>query len=148
MAGKHTQNSIGVIDAMTSTYRTLLRESEEVLSKEGVTRAQFQALRCVAEKGSVPMKGISERMHVTRANITGLIDKLESKGLVKRTTHHRDRRATIIELTPDGAAVQERVSSMYRAFMQDAVKVLTEDEQRNLSGILLKLQKGMSEAGR
>jgi len=143
---KHPQHSNDVIDAITGTHKTLLRESGELLSKEGMTRPEFQALRCVAEKGPVPMKGISEKMFVTRASITGLIDKLESKGLVKRTAHRRDRRATIIELTPKGVAVQERVSSKYKAFMQDALKVLTEGEQRNLRDSLLKLQESMSQS--
>jgi MarR family 2-MHQ and catechol resistance regulon transcriptional repressor len=148
MAGRHGQHSNGVVDAIGATYRMLLRESEELLSKEGMTRAQFQALRCVAEKGPVPMKEISKKMFVTRANITGLIDKLESKGLVRRTAHDKDRRATFIELTPRGAAVQRRVSSKYRAFVQGALKVLTEDEQRDLRDVLSKLREGMSQAGR
>ena len=145
MAGEETRDLNRVTDAVTSTYKTLLRETEELLSKEGITRAQFQALRCVA-RGPVPMKDISEKMLVTRPNITGLIDKLESKGFVRRTGHHQDRRATIIQLTPKGSALQERVSSKYRAFMQDSLKVLTEAEQRNLRDALLKLQEGMSKA--
>ena len=144
MAKEETRDS-GVTDAITSTYKTLLRESEELLSKEGITRAQFHVLRCVA-KGPVPMKEISEKMFVTRANITGLVDKLESKGLVKRTGHHLDRRATIIQLTSKGTALQERVSLTYRAFMQGSLEVLTEEEQRNLRDALLKIQEGMSKA--
>ena len=147
MVGESTRNSTGVTDAITATYKTLLRESEELLSTEGITRAQFQALRCVA-KGPIPMKDISEKMFVTRANITGLVDKLESKGLVKRTGHQRDRRATIIRLTPKGISVQERVASKYREFMHDSLKALTEEEQKNLRNSLLKLQEGMSKAGR
>lgn len=147
MASEEPRNSSGVADAITSTYKTLLRESEELLSKEGVTLAQFQALRCVA-KGSIPMKEISEKMSVTRANITGIVDRLESKGLVKRTGYHRDRRATIVQLTPKGTAMQQRVSSKYRAFIQNSLEVLTEEEQRNLRDTLSKLQEGMSKAGR
>ena len=147
MAGEDIRNSNGVTDAITSTYKTLLRESEELLSKEGITRAQFHALRCVAN-GPVPMKDISEKMFVTRANITGLVDKLESKGLVKRVGHQRDRRATIIRLTPKGISVQKRLASKYTDFMHDSLKVLTEEEQRNLRDALLKLQEGMSKAGR
>ena len=147
MAGEDIRNSNGVTDAITSTYKTLLRESEELLSKEGITRAQFHALRCAA-KGPIPMKDISEKMFVTRANITGLVDKLESNGLVKRMRHQRDRRTTIIRLTPKGISVEKRLASKYREFMHNSLKVLTEEEQRNLRNTLLKLQEGMSKAGR
>jgi DNA-binding MarR family transcriptional regulator len=102
----------------------------------------------VAEKGKTPMKGISDRLFVTPANITGIIDRLESKGLLKRTAHHGDRRATIIELTPKGAAVQERVSSKYMEFIQNSLNVLAKDEQKMLHDILMKLQDGMSQSVR
>lgn len=133
-----------ITDVIIETYRTLLRESEELLSEENLTRPQFQALRCIAVKGQTTMKGISDKLSVTPPNITGIIDRLESKGLVKRTAHRGDRRATIIELTPKGAAVQERVSSEYKEFLQNAVKVLTTGERRALNDLLIKLQEGMS----
>jgi len=90
------------------------------------------------------MKGISDKMFVTPANITGIIDRLEAKGLVKRATRHGDRRAVIVELTTKGAAVQERVSSKYKEFIQNALKVFTTEEQKMLRDLLLKLQEGMS----
>jgi len=150
MAGRteKAQRSNEVIDVVMATYRTILRESEGLLSQENLTRPQFQALRCVAEKGATPMKGISDKLFVTPANITGIIDRLESKGLLKRAAQHGDRRATIIELTPKGAAVQERVSSKYKEFMQHSLKVLTKDEQKMLRDILAKLQEGMSQSVR
>jgi DNA-binding MarR family transcriptional regulator len=143
--GRHSNE---VTDVIMATYRTILRESEELLSEEDLTRPQFQALRCVAEKGTTQMKGISAKLSVTPANITGIIDRLESKGLLKRAAHLGDRRATIIELTPKGAALQKRVSSKYKEFMRNSLKVLTRDEQKMLRDILMKLQKGMSQSVR
>ncbi len=145
MAKEETRNSNGVTDAITSTYKTLLRESEKLLCDEGVTRAQFQALRCVAN-GPIAMKDISEKMFVSRANITGLVDKLESKGLVKRTGQDQDRRTTLIELTPKGKSVQDRVSSKYVKFMHDSLSALSEDEKETLRRVLAKLQEGMSKS--
>jgi MarR family transcriptional regulator, 2-MHQ and catechol-resistance regulon repressor len=145
MAGKKTKSPSSLIDVITSTYRTLRQESEELMSTAGLTRAQFHALRCAAE-GPLPMKEISERMFVTRADVTGLVDKLESKGLVRRVAHHRDRRTTLVELTPKGKKVQERISSKYKAFMQDSLKALTRAEQDSLYDALVKLQDKMSQA--
>jgi MarR family transcriptional regulator, organic hydroperoxide resistance regulator len=150
MAGStdRAQNSNDLADVINSTYRTILRKSEELLSEEDLTRPQFQALRFVAEKGATPMKGISEKLSVTPANVTGIIDRLESKGLLKRGAHAGDRRATIIELTAKGAAVQERVASKYKGFVRGSLKALSRDEQKMLREILLKLQEGMSQAVR
>jgi len=150
MAGQtgDAQYSSEVTDVIIATYRTILRETEELLSEESLTRPQYQALRCVAEKGPTPMKGISDSLLVTPANVTGIIDRLESKGLLKRKAQHVDRRATIIELTPKGVAVQKRVSSKYKGFMRDSLKLLTRNEQEILGDILAKLQKGMSQSVR
>ena len=150
MAGQtgNAQYSSEVTDVIIATYRIILRESEKLLSEESLTRPQYQALRCVAERGPTPMKGISDRLLVTPANITGIIDRLESKGLLRRKPYHGDRRATIIELTPKGVAVQKRVSSKYKEFMQDSLKALTRDEKETLRDILAKLQKGMSRSAR
>lgn len=147
MAGKKAKSPSSLIDVITSTYRTLRHESEGLMSTAGLTRAQFHALRCAAEEGPLPMKEISERMFVTRADVTGLIDKLESKGLVRRVAHHRDRRATLVELTPKGKEVQERISSKYKAFMHDSLKALTRSERDSLYDALVKLQDRMSRVG-
>ena len=147
MAEERAERSNGVVGGISATYRTRLRESEALISTEGMTMAQFHALSCVAERGPRPKKEISEKMDVTKANITGLVDKLESKGLVMRTAHRHDPRATIIQLTPKGRAAQERVDSKYLAFMAESLKVLTKSEQIDLRNVLLKLQDGMSQAG-
>lgn len=133
-----------LIDVIATTNRALLRRMEEVISAEGLTRPQFLALRCVSESAMVPMKDISDRMLVTPANITGIVDRLESKGLVRRAAHRGDRRATIVELTLKGKAMQERLSSRYTEFMEDALRVFTTEEQKKLRNLLLKLQEGMS----
>jgi len=148
MAGytQGARNPNELADVMNSTYRTILRKSEELLSEEGLTRPQFQALRCVAEKGATPMKGISDKLSVTPANITGIIDRLESKGLLRRSAQAGDRRATIVELTTKGTAVQERVSTKYKEFMKGSLKALSRDEQKSLRDILVKLQEGMSQS--
>jgi MarR family 2-MHQ and catechol resistance regulon transcriptional repressor len=137
------QNSAGVADAVTSTYRILLHKTEELLSEEGVTLAQLQVLRCVAT-GPLQMKGIGEKMLVTGPDITGLVDRLERRGYVKRIRNGRDRRAMVIELTPEGRFLQRKVSSKYRDFVHNALQVLTVDEQEELQRALLKLQDGMS----
>jgi DNA-binding MarR family transcriptional regulator len=149
MAGQteETQLSDELSDVIVTTHMILKRKSEEVLSEENLTRPQFQALRFVAETGVTPMKGISNRMCVTPPNITGIVDRLESKGLVRRKAREGDKRATIIELTPKGVAVQRRVSSRYKEFVQDALKVFTAEEQRTLSALLLKLQEEVRKSG-
>lgn len=147
MAGGESRQPSGLADVVNATYKTLLRAPDKLVSKEGLTRAQFHALRCAAE-GPLSMKAMSEKMSVTKADITGLVGKLETKGLVRRESNRQDKRETMIELTPKGAAVQKRVGSRYRAFVQESLGVLTAEEQASLGRVLRKLQEGMSRAGK
>lgn len=93
------------------------------------------------------MRRISNEMLVTPANITGIIDRLESRALIRRMAREGDRRATIIELTPKGKVLQDDVAAKYGRFMRNALRTLTADEQRALSDLLVKVQEGMSRSG-
>lgn len=131
-------------NTVIATHKLMQRSIAELLSEEALTQAQFYALRVVARNGAMLMRKISEEMLVTPATITGIVDRLERKGLVKRMARQGDRRATIIELTPEGRAVQERVATRYSELMQRALHAFTTDEQRALRHLLEKLQQEMS----
>lgn len=135
-------------NAITASYRLMQRKITEMLSEEGITQPQFHVLRIAAKTGGTSMREMSDEMLVTPANMTGIIDRLESRGLIRRGTRKGDRRARIIALTPKGKALQERVSAKYSESMQKALRVLTDDEQRTLSELHVKLQEGMSQSGR
>jgi DNA-binding MarR family transcriptional regulator len=131
-------------ESVVATYKAMRRSTLELVAEEGLTEPQYQALKVMAKNGAVVMRKISDDMLVTPANVTGIVDRLEQKGLIKRTARLGDRRATVIELTPGGLAVQKRVASRYREFVQRAVGALTADEQRSLRNLLEKLQLEMS----
>ena len=132
---------------ITASYKLMQRKITEMLSEEGLTQPQFHVLRIAARSGGTSMREMSDEMLVTPANMTGLIDRLESRGLIKRGAREGDRRARIIDLTPKGKELQETVAMKYGRFMQNALRALTDDEQAMLSELHIKLQKGMAQSG-
>jgi DNA-binding MarR family transcriptional regulator len=134
-------------NSITAAYKLMQRKITEMLSGEGLTQPQFHVLRIAAKSGGISIREISDEMLVTPANMTGIIDRLESRGLIRRGSREGDRRAKIIGLTPKGKALQEKVAAEYSEFMQKSLRVLTRDEQKTLSDILVKLQEGMSQSG-
>jgi DNA-binding MarR family transcriptional regulator len=131
-------------NAIIAAFKAMQHSIAELLSEEGLTQPQFIALCVIAKNESIPMKVISDEMLVTPANITGIVDRLEHKELIKRMARPGDRRATIINLTHEGRAMQERVSLKYSEFMQKALQAFTRDEQKALRHLLKKLQQEMS----
>jgi len=55
---------------------------------------------------------IGSRLIVTRATVTGVVDSLERRGLVRRVPSLTDRRSTVIELTADGTTVLQQVREL------------------------------------
>src|SRR5271165_6909183 len=62
------------------------------------------------ESGSMLMRKMRDAMLVTPADVTGIVDRLEDKKLVRRTSGEGDRRATIIEITAEGKALYDKAA--------------------------------------
>jgi DNA-binding MarR family transcriptional regulator len=79
------------------------------LRRSGLSFARMKVLGVLDVLGPQIMSNVSDELGVSRRNITALVDALEAEGLVKRSPHPTDRRATIIELTPAGKAAGNKV---------------------------------------
>ena len=100
--------------------------------------AQCHVLHLIEPDQPIPMGRIAESLACDASNVTGLIDRLESRGLVRRQPSAGDRRVKVLELTPAGAhlraVVMERMTQP-----PDSLGRLTADEQRALVRILRRL---------
>jgi DNA-binding MarR family transcriptional regulator len=74
-------------------------------SDTGLTYQKIRLLYILDTRGPAIMKDLSAQLGMTARNMTSTIDSLEKAGLVKRTPHAADRRATIVEMVPGGVAV-------------------------------------------
>ncbi len=86
-------------------------EQESRLSRKtykvfGVTESQGLVIRQLAKFGPCSLIELSKSLHVSPSNITGLVDRLEAKGLVRRARQY-DRRIIHIHLTPKGEELTE-----------------------------------------
>jgi DNA-binding MarR family transcriptional regulator len=133
-------------NAVIATLKTIRYASTELFGDEGITEPQLQALELLSEKGPLLMREISEAMFVTPANITGIIDRLEEKKLVKRTSRKEDRRASVIEITPEGKTLFEKVWKKKGDMIQKSFGVFTRDEKITLNRLLEKFQKSLTKS--
>lgn len=86
---------------------------------------------------------IGEEMLVTKANITGLVDRLEKQGYVKRKKHHQDRRKIMAVITDRGRKFTEKIIEEYVIWSKDIMTILDDDEKNQLIGLLKKVQIGL-----
>jgi DNA-binding MarR family transcriptional regulator len=133
-----------VYNSVIGTIKTIKHVAMGLFADEGMTSAQLQALGLLEFKGPMLMRKLSEAMAVTPANITGIVDRLEEKKLVQRKYDKGDRRTTIIEITPEGKILQERLAERERDMIQKSLAQFTKEERIALKRLLEKFQKGMS----
>jgi DNA-binding MarR family transcriptional regulator len=100
-----SQQSIKEIAAtLKRLNRAVSSGSPKMVDSSGHTRSQSSVLRNLLERGPLSMAELSQLVLVTPAAVTGIIDRLEKKGLVERLPKGSDRRVTRIALTPAGAS--------------------------------------------
>ena len=90
------------------------------------------------ESGSMLMRKMRDAMLVTPADVTGIVDRLEDKKLVRRTSGEGDRRATIIEITAEGKALYDKAAKKKDYMIPKALAKFTKDELLTLSRLLEK----------
>ena len=76
---------------------------------------QLHSLRVLEPGVETPMRALAQQLFCDPSNVTGIVDRLEARGLIERRSLETDRRVKIIRLTPEGqrvrAEVVERMSS-------------------------------------
>jgi len=80
------------------------KESEQMFaSRLEVSERELALLHTLATTGAMITKALGARFKVPVSTMTGLVDRMEEKGLVRRVSGRRDRRSIELELTPAGA---------------------------------------------
>ncbi|GAA2776384.1 hypothetical protein GCM10019017_21630 [Streptomyces showdoensis] len=103
-------------------------------ASENLTASQAKALT-VLRRGPAAMRALAETMTCDASNITGIIDRLEKRGLVRREADASDRRVKNVILTAEG----ERVTDAIRARMrttQEGLDGLGAEERDSLCLLL------------
>lgn len=88
-----------------SVYHDYIKTSRQF----GLTETQSDVLRTLLVYGAMSSADLSRTLYVTPANITGVIDRLEKKGLVERIRQQLDRRVALITLTEPGRDLSKQL---------------------------------------
>src|SRR5579875_1913813 len=100
----------------------------EVVARFDITSPQYAALLAIAEFPGLEQGTLSELIAYDRSTIGGLIDRLESKRLVRRTIGLRDRRTRLLSLTPAGAAMLRKLRQQTPRIQQRLLAALSPSE--------------------
>jgi DNA-binding MarR family transcriptional regulator len=99
---------------------------------------QCHVLHLIEPGEPMPMNRLADTLGCDASNVTGLVDRLESRGLVRRCASPGDRRVRVLALTPAGTRLRSQVLKQMTGRHLPLAR-LTADEQRTLIRILERL---------
>jgi DNA-binding MarR family transcriptional regulator len=109
-------------------------------SGSGLTPSQARVIFTIGDTDGMTCKDIGDVTLITKGTLTGVVDRLEQKGLVERWAVEGDGRKTIVALTAKGEEVYKREFPRHVAFLQDRLGNLGERDRAQAARLLGKIR--------
>jgi MarR family 2-MHQ and catechol resistance regulon transcriptional repressor len=120
-------------------HHALSKIAERSIEDTGLGLTDFAALEALLHKGPQTITEIQNRVLLASGSMTAAVDRLEEKGLIRRTSAPEDRRAKVLKLTPEGRRVVQKAYDRHAADLESAMTVLSPSEKQELRAMLKKL---------
>lgn len=126
--------------AVSSVYRVAMRArnhfEQGVLRDSGLTWTGFVVLWVLWVWGEMQTRHLAEEVGVNRSTLSGVLNTLERRGLVRRRGHETEGRLVLAELTPAGEALIGDLAPRFNAEESFIVSRLSPRQQDDLAGLL------------
>ena len=134
------EDPVQLADLLHGLTRRLRRSQAERLAPLGLTPAQERALRVISRSDEpLRMTELADRLGIVPRSLTTVVDALEEAGLVRREIDARNRRAILLRLTDQGAAVRNELREARRRAAEDLFAPLPAADRELLGGLLARL---------
>ena len=126
----------------------MVKESHRLFRPHGLSDAQFNVLNVLGpEPAGLSQRALSEVLVVDRSNITGLLDRMERSGWVKRADHPTDRRVYVVTLTAEGRKLWQKILPEYVAAVRRVTAAVPATDLKRALGTLQQLETATREWG-
>ncbi len=121
-------NFLPTLRNLVSAYQSFERYSAPDVKAMGLTTTQFDVIATLGNQPPMTCKDLGEKTLVTKGTLTGVLERLEAKGILERNLNPEDARSQMIGLTKEGQALFERVFPMHLQHLEKAFSKLSEKE--------------------
>jgi DNA-binding MarR family transcriptional regulator len=130
-----------VLRQLVECHTVIERAASRLVDTQGLTLPQFDVLVTLGDlPAGLTTKEVGEQSLTTKGSLLPILDRLESRGLVRRCKGEKDSRQTIVALTAEGQALYERAFTAHLAAMRPRLDVLSPAEQTELVRLLQQLK--------
>lgn len=134
-----------ILRSLRRITRSIDVHSRSLASTYRLTAPQLVCLRELSHHGSMAPSKIAERVSLSQATVTGILDRLEAKNLVVRTRQTHDKRRVVVELTQEGGDLAAMAPVPLHQRFAERLAKLSEQEQARIDQVLRQIV-GMMEA--
>ncbi|MFC1416379.1 MarR family winged helix-turn-helix transcriptional regulator [Streptacidiphilus cavernicola] len=132
--------TLEVVDLMANLVSLFHKEYEEAAAARSLTGAQAKVL-ALLRHGPMPMRRIAQTLACEPSNITGIVDRLEARGLVERQAAPDDRRVKLVAATAAGSAASAELRESLH-FARAPLAALAPDQRGQLRDLLQRIVDG------
>jgi len=132
-----------VMASIVRLNKERMRESGPHLRPYDLTTQQLWLLSRLADDAGVPIGTLAEALQCHSSNVTGMVDRLETRGLVVRQPDATDRRVKLVALTPEGRALRGKLLEIARRPPEALVDRLDSEQLETLNELLAKVCAGL-----
>jgi MarR family 2-MHQ and catechol resistance regulon transcriptional repressor len=137
-----SQAFIPLMQELAAAYQAFSLYDAEGLRKSGsgLTPSQARVIFTIGDTEGMTCKDIGDITLITKGTLTGVIDRLEEKGLVERWSVEGDGRKTIVALTRRGERIYQREYPKHVAFLKSKFDGLAAGDRKKATELLSKIR--------
>jgi DNA-binding MarR family transcriptional regulator len=129
--------TLEVVELIGTAVARYYAEYEQAAAKHSLTGAQARVLGLLTLE-PMPMRRVAQKLRCEPSNITGIVDRLETRGLVERRPDPNDRRVKLAAPTKDGADTARRLRESLD-FAREPLAGLSDEERKILRALLKRM---------
>ncbi|MCS4504538.1 MarR family transcriptional regulator [Arhodomonas aquaeolei] len=146
MSRYHTSSApfARVIRALAEAWQSFEQYSGAHIRTTGLSAPQFDVICTLGNTEGMTFSELGHRTLIYKTTLTGVVDRLEQKGLVERVPCEQDRRCVYVRLTGEGEALFEEVFPAHMAHLGDRLDALSPEELETVEHSLRRLASALS----
>lgn len=131
----------GIIDDIRRIFQVVTEQSRKVEYETGLTGSQLWVVKTLDGTSPLKVTDLARRMYLHPATMVGLLDRLESKGMVQRTRSDKDRRVVHIAITDKGRELVRNSPEISQGLLVNGLEPLSEKKIKVISAGLEQIVK-------
>ncbi|WGD37845.1 MarR family transcriptional regulator [Lysinibacter sp. HNR] len=136
--------SARLVMTVLTTARRIDAACAELLAQHDLSEGRLAALLAISAEPDITPRTLGDRLEVTSATVTGLLDRLDRDRLVERSPHETDRRTHMLRVTAVGEWLLSRLVPVYADWLDRLGAGIDADERSGVALALAEMQRNLT----